>query len=49
MDGFKGLYWRRHGALRYFTTQRIKRWGIGKAFSRIERMRRAGLTTGDVA
>lgn len=44
--GFKGLYWRRQGGLRYFTTRRIKQAGIGKVFSKIERMRRAGLTTG---
>lgn len=48
-DGFKGLYWRRHGPLRYFTVRRIKRFGLGKCFSTIERYRRAGLTTGEAA
>jgi hypothetical protein len=43
---FKGLYWRRHGALRYFTTRRIRRLGLGLRLSKIERMRLAGLTTG---
>lgn len=47
-DGFKGLYWRRHGSMRYFTRQRVKQ-SSGGVFSKIERLKRAGMTTGDAA
>jgi hypothetical protein len=48
-DGFKGLYWRWQAPLRYLATQRIKRSGLGKSSSKIERLKRAGLTTGGAA
>lgn len=41
-DGFKGLYWRRHGSMRYFTRRRRAYWGL-KA---LDRYRRAGLIQG---
>lgn len=47
-DGFKGLYWRRLGAVRYFTTRRNGKRAAKGLFA-IERFRRAGLTTGKAA
>lgn len=39
MEGVKGLYWRRNGSLRYFTTRRIKRFGLGLKLSPIDRLK----------
>jgi hypothetical protein len=40
-DGYKGLYWRRNGSLRYFATLRVKRFGMGLKLTPAERMRLA--------
>lgn len=42
----KGLYWRRHGALRYFTRSRYARFGLGRTITTIERLRSAKLIAG---
>jgi hypothetical protein len=42
----RGLYWRRHGDLRYYTPRRINRFGLGLKLSEMDRRKLDNLTTG---
>ncbi len=46
MDGSRGLYWRRHGALRYYATRRVNKFGLGNYVSAFDRLKREWLTAG---